>query len=55
MMKRVLLDVGAGLNICTLKLINQLRYFYDVIDKNRSITIRAYDDMETNSKGTIRL
>lgn len=53
--KRVLVDGGASLNICSLKLIKQLKISEDFIDKGKGITIRAYDDQERVSQGTIKL
>lgn len=44
-----------GLNICTLKLVTQLGYFKDVIEKGKSIIIKAYDDMDRSSKGKIKI
>lgn len=51
----VLIDNGVGLKICTLKLVTWLGYSKDFIDKGKIIIIKAYDDMERNSKGTIRI
>ena len=53
--KRVLIDGGAGLNICTLKLIRALGYSDEAIDTRRKITIKAYDEEERSSKGLIIL
>jgi hypothetical protein len=53
--KRDLIDGGVGLNIFTFKLLKQLGYSNDVIEKNKSITIRAYDDMKRIFEGTIKL
>lgn len=53
--KRVLVDGGVGLNICTLQLINHLGYLEDTIEKTKSTTIRAYDDQERLSQGIIAL
>lgn len=47
--KRVLIDGGAGLNICTLKLICALGYLENAIDARRKITIKSYDDEERSS------
>lgn len=44
--KRVLVDGGEGLNICSLKLIKNLGISEDSIEKGKGITIRAYDDQE---------
>jgi hypothetical protein len=51
----VLIDGGAGLNICTLKLIHALGLSENFIDPWRKITIKAYDDEERTSKGLIML
>ena len=53
--KRVLVDGGAGLNIYSLSLIKQLKISEDSIDKGKGITIRAYDNQERVSQGTIKL
>ena len=53
--RRVLVDGGAGLNICTLKLIKQLGYSESSIDVTQRINIRAYDEKERSSKGIIIL
>lgn len=53
--KRVLIDGGAGLNICTLKLIHALGFLEESIDPRKKITIKAYDDEERSSKGTMML
>ena len=53
--KRVLIDGGTGLNICTLKLVYTLGYLENVIDPRRKITIKAYDDEERSSQGLIVL
>jgi len=53
--KRVLVDGGASLNIFSLKLIKKLGFTEDSINKNKSITIRAYDDQERVSQGTIKI
>lgn len=49
------MDGGVGLNICTLQLIKILDFSEDVIEKGKGITIRAYDDQEQVSQGTIQL
>ena len=49
--RRVLIDGGAGLNICTLTLIKALGYSEEVIDTRKKITIKAYDEAERSSKG----
>ena len=51
----LLIDGGAGLNICTLKVVNNLGYSEDDVDPSRRITIKAYDDSECFSKGIIML
>jgi hypothetical protein len=48
-------DDGAGLNICSLKLLKSLRISEDSIEKGKGITIRAYDDQEWVTQGTIQL
>ncbi|GLJ23513.1 hypothetical protein SUGI_0445470 [Cryptomeria japonica] len=53
--KRVLIDGGAGLNICTLSTITQLGYSDKAVNSTNQITIKAYDDEERSSKGTITL
>lgn len=53
--KRVLIDGGAGLNICTLKVVQALGFVEDSIDLRRKITIKSYDDEERTSKGLIML
>lgn len=42
--RRVLLDEGAGLNICTLKLLQALGYSQFHIDPTKKISIKEYDD-----------
>ena len=49
--RRVLIDGGVGLNICSLNLVNTLGYSEHVIDTKRKITIKAYDEAERSSKG----
>jgi len=53
--KQILVDGGAGLNICSLKLIKQLGYSEKDVDTSKVITIRAYDDVERDTKGIIFL
>ncbi|GLJ06735.1 hypothetical protein SUGI_0046600 [Cryptomeria japonica] len=53
--KQVLIDGGAGLNICTLSTIKQLGYLDKVVNATNKITIKAYDDEERSSKGTVIL
>ncbi|GLJ50598.1 hypothetical protein SUGI_1077960 [Cryptomeria japonica] len=53
--KRVLIDGGAGLNICTLSTIKQLGYSDKAVNSTNQITIKAYDDEEHSSKGTVTL
>ncbi|GLJ04701.1 hypothetical protein SUGI_0001540 [Cryptomeria japonica] len=53
--KRVLIDGGAGLNICTLSIIKQLGYSDKAMNSTNKITIKAYDDEECSSKGTVTL
>ena len=52
--KRVMIDNGSALNICTLKFIKQAGYTEaDIISE--VITIKAYDNLERTSEGTILL
>lgn len=44
-----------GLNICTLNTIKKLGYSKKVVNSTHKITIKAYDDKEHSSKGTITL
>ena len=53
--KRVLIDGGAGLNICTLKLVLALGFSEDAVDPKKKIIIRAYDEEERSSKGYVIL
>ncbi|GLJ22222.1 hypothetical protein SUGI_0417710 [Cryptomeria japonica] len=53
--KRVLIDGGVGLNICTLSTIKQLGYSEKAMNSTNKITIKAYDDEERSSKGTVTL
>ncbi|GLJ39711.1 hypothetical protein SUGI_0811870 [Cryptomeria japonica] len=53
--KQVLIDGGAGLNICTLSTIKQLGYSNKAVNSINKITIKAYDDEERSSKGTVTL
>lgn len=53
--KKVLIDGGVGLNICTLKLIHTLGFSEESIDPHKKITIKAYDDEERSFKGTVLL
>lgn len=50
-----MIDGGVGLNICTLKLIRALGFSEESIDPHKKITIKAYDDEERSSKGTMVL
>lgn len=52
--KRVMIDNGFALNLCTLKLIKQVGYTEANII-NEVITIKAYDNLERTTKGTIFL
>ncbi|KAH9287954.1 hypothetical protein KI387_017133, partial [Taxus chinensis] len=52
--KRVLVDNGSGLNICTLKLVKQLGHTEEDLESH-IITITAYDNAERESAGTITL
>jgi hypothetical protein len=52
--KRVMIDNGSALNISTLKFIKQARYTKaDIISE--VITIKAYDNLERTTEGTIFL
>ena len=51
----VLIDGGAGLNICTLKVVKGLGYSEEDVDSSHKINIKAYDDGENFSKGVIIL
>jgi len=53
--KRVLINGGVGLNICTLKLILTLGFLEKAIDLKRKIMIKAYDEEERTSKGIVTL
>lgn len=53
--KRVLVDSGVGLNICSLKVLKILGISKDSIEKGKGITIKAYDDQEWVSQGTTQL
>ena len=53
--KRVLIDNGSGLNLCTLKMIHFLGLPKDLLDASKRITINTYDERERESKGVIML
>jgi len=53
--KWVLIDGGVGLNICTLKLVLALGFSENAIDSRKKITIKAYDEEERTTKGTLVL
>lgn len=53
--RRVLIDGGADLNICTLKLVKVLGYSELHIDSSKRINIKAYNDKEHPSKGIVTL
>ncbi|GLJ29604.1 hypothetical protein SUGI_0583760 [Cryptomeria japonica] len=53
--KQVLIDGGAGLNICTLSTIKQLGYSKKIVNATNKITIKAYDNEERSSKGIVTL
>ncbi|GLJ42866.1 hypothetical protein SUGI_0888550 [Cryptomeria japonica] len=53
--KHVLIDGGAGLNICALSLIKALGYSKNAVDPKKKITIKDYDEVEHSSKGTVVL
>lgn len=52
--KRVMIDNGSALNLCTLKFIKHVRYNEANI-LNKVITIKEYDNLEQTTKGTIIL
>ena len=52
--KRVMIDNGSALNICTLKFIKQAGYTEANII-NEVITIKAYDNLERTTEGTVLL
>lgn len=49
--KCVLIDGGAGLNICSLSLVHALGYFEDAVDPCKKITIKSYDEEDIPPKG----
>lgn len=51
----VLVDGGAGLNICTLKLVKMFGFLEVCVETTKSIVINAYDDEEQSFKGVITL
>lgn len=53
-LKRVLIDNGSTLNLCTLKFIMQIGYIVKNL-YNQCITIKAYDNVEKSSVGMINL
>lgn len=53
--KRVLIDKGAGLNMCTQELITNLGFSENIVDPSKKITIKAYDEEERSSKGSVTL
>ena len=53
--KIILIDSGSGLNLCTLKMIHFLGLLEDLLDVNKKITIKTYDERERESKGVIML
>jgi hypothetical protein len=53
--KRVLVDGSASLNICSLKVLKSFGIFEDSIEKGKGVTIRAHNDQERVSQGTIQL
>lgn len=50
-----MVDTGAGLNICNLKLVTTLGFFEACIDTYNKIIIKDYDDVEHSSIGIITL
>jgi len=53
--KRVLVDGGAGLSICTLHFVKNLGYSKDTTKKVKSTTIKEYDYQERVLQGIIAL
>lgn len=53
--RRVLINGGECLNICTLKLIKELGYPQFHINSTKKINIKAYDDEECPSEGLVKL
>ena len=53
--RRILVDGGVGLNICSLKLVKALGFSDACVDPTKSIVIKAYDDEERSSRGVISL
>ena len=51
--RRVLINNGAGLNIVTYHVVQQLGFSEFAIDPRWKITIKAYDEVERSSKGLI--
>ena len=48
-----MVDSGTSLNIFTLSLVKSLGYIEDVVDPNKKIMIKAYDDEERSSKSMV--
>lgn len=53
--KCILVDGGEGLNICALSLVHALGFSEEVVDPRKKITIKAHDEEEGSSKGTVVL
>ena len=53
--RRVLIEWGVGLNICSLSLLKTLGYSEQVIDTRRKVSIKSYDEAKRNSKGLVIL
>ncbi|WP_044909003.1 hypothetical protein, partial [[Clostridium] innocuum] len=53
--RRVLIDNGAGLNIVSFNVIQQLGLSEFAVDSKKKITIKAYDEVERSSKGLVTL
>lgn len=52
--KRVLVDNGSALNLCTLKFIKKIWYTQANLS-NQIITVKAYDNVERDSEGIVSL
>ena len=52
---RVLIDNGSSLSIFFASFLAQLGYGDDCIDAHKKITIKAYDEEESKSKGLVVL
>ena len=50
-----MIDGGVGLNIYSLSLVKALGYMEDVVDPQKRIIIKAYDEQERSYKGMLIL